>query len=109
MTWDAMSDVDLDVVEPDGTRINHANRNSKVGGKYSEDNTKGIGPEHYTIEKAKPGTYRIGAHLHGNVQSVVRFVVILYEDTPREERREETITLTQGSDTPVFIRDIVIP
>jgi tetratricopeptide (TPR) repeat protein len=109
ITWDAMSDVDLDVIEPDGTRINHANRNSKFGGKYSDDNTRGLGPEHYTLAKAVPGTWKIGAHLHGQVKSTVKFLVILFEDTPREERREETITLSQGGDTPVFIRDIVIP
>ena len=109
MSWDAMSDVDLDVIEPDGTRINHSNRTTKVGGKYSEDNTRGLGPEHYTLVKARPGTWRIGAHLHGNVKSTVKFVVILFEDTDKEERREETIVLTQGGDAPVFIRDIVIP
>jgi tetratricopeptide (TPR) repeat protein len=109
MTWDAMSDVDLDVIEPDGSRINHANRNSKLGGKYSDDNTRGLGPEYYTLEKATPGTWKIGAHLHGQVKSTVKFTVILHEDTPKEERRGETITLTQGSDTPVFIRDLVIP
>ena len=109
MSWDAMSDVDLDVIEPDGTRINHGNRDSKIGGKYSADNTRGLGPEHYTLLKARPGTWRIGAHLHGSTKSTVKFVVILYEDTPKEERREETIVLTQNSNDPVFIRDLVIP
>lgn len=109
MTWDAMSDVDLDVIEPDGTRINHGSRNSKLGGKYSDDNTRGLGPESYTLEKATPGTWKIGAHLHGQVKSTVKFTVILHEDTPQEERREETIILTQGTDTPVFIRDLIIP
>ena len=49
----------------------------------------------------------MGAHLYGNARSTVKFVVILYEDTSREERREETILLEKGSE-PVFIRDIVV-
>ena len=108
MTWDAMSDVDLDVVEPDGTRINHANRNSKIGGRYSDDNTRGLGPEYYTLEKASAGTWKVGAHLHGQIKSTVKITVILFEDTPKEERREETVVLSQAGDTPAFIRDIVV-
>jgi tetratricopeptide (TPR) repeat protein len=109
MTWDAMSDVDLDVVEPDGTRINHNNRNSRIGGTYSADNTKGLGPELYTLHAAGPGTYRVGAHLHGGAKSTIKFEVILFEDTPREERRQETLTITLPGEGTQFIRDIVIP
>jgi tetratricopeptide (TPR) repeat protein len=109
ITWDAMSDVDLDVIEPGGTKINHANRASKVGGVYYSDNTRGLGPETYTLLKAVPGTWRVGAHLHSGARSVVKFVVILHEDTPKEERREETITLETTGEATTFIRDIVIP
>jgi tetratricopeptide (TPR) repeat protein len=109
ITWDAMSDVDLDVIEPDGTKINHANRNSKIGGKYFADNTKGLGPETYTLLKSAPGKWRVGAHLHSGARSTVKFLVILFEDTPKEERREETIILESIGETTTFIRDIVIP
>ena len=109
MTWDVMSDVDMDVFEPDGVRINHNNRVSKVGGVYSADNTTGLGPETYTLVKAPPGIYRVGAHLHGGAKSTVKFVVILFEDSPREERREETIVLEKPGDSLVFIRDLILP
>jgi tetratricopeptide (TPR) repeat protein len=109
MTWDVMSDVDLDVLEPDGTRINHQNRVSKVGGVYLKDNTTGLGPEAYTLLHAASGTYRVGAHLHSGAKSVVKFVTILYEGTPREERREETLVLDNVGESTHFIRDIVIP
>lgn len=109
MTWDAMSDVDLDIYEPDGTRINHNNRYSKIDGTYFMDNTKGLGPEIYTLYKAPAGTYRVGAHLHSGGRSTVKFVTILHEDTPREERREETVVLDQVGETTRYIRDIVIP
>jgi hypothetical protein len=35
--------------------------------------------------------------------------VILFEDTPREERRQETLTITLPGEGTQFIRDIVIP
>ena len=107
MTWDARSDVDLDVFEPSGEHLMHGTPHSKAGGHYYVDNTQGFGPETYTLPTAAHGTYRIGAHLHGNVRSTVKFVVILYEDTPREERREETLVLESGPDVK-FIRDVVI-
>lgn len=109
MTWDAMTDVDLDIYEPDGTRINHQNRVSKIGGTYYADNTTGLGPETYTLSNAPKGTYRIGAHLHKGSKSVVKLTVILFEDTPVEERREATLTLEVVGETPVFIPDLVIP
>lgn len=107
MTWDVESDVDLDVIEPGGERVEHSHPHSKAGGHYYVDNTKGYGPETYTIPKGRAGTYRIGAHLHGDKRSTVRFVVILYEDTLREERREETLVLEKGGEVR-YIRDVVI-
>jgi tetratricopeptide (TPR) repeat protein len=107
MTWDARSDVDLDVFEPGGEHIDHGHPHSRAGGHYYVDNTQGFGPETYTIPTVTAGTYRIGAHLHGSTRSTVKFVVILYEDTPREERREETFVLEAAPDIK-YIRDLVI-
>lgn len=107
MTWDARSDVDMDVIEPGGEEVNHGHAHSRAGGHYYVDNTTAFGPETYTLPKAAPGTYRIGAHLHGDVRSTVKFTVILFEDTPREERREETIILEKGG-AKKFIKDVVI-
>ncbi len=108
MTWDAVSDVDMDVHEPGGEHVHHGHPHSKPGGHYYVDNTKAYGPETYTLKAAPGGVYRVGAHLHGDIRSAVKFVVILFEDTPREERREESFVLEKGGDTR-FIRDIVIP
>jgi tetratricopeptide (TPR) repeat protein len=107
MTWDVESDVDLDVFEPGGEHIEHSHPHSKAGGHYYVDNTSGFGPETYTIPKVAPGTYRIGAHLHGDRKSRVKFVVILYEDSPLEERREETLILEKAPDVR-YIRDVVL-
>jgi tetratricopeptide (TPR) repeat protein len=108
VTWDAACDVDLDVIEPGGSTVNHGNPSSKSGGRYSVDVIPGYGPETYTIKEAVPGTYRVGAHLHGGTRTTVKFVVLLYEDTPREVRREETLVL-DGSSGPRFIPDVVVP
>ena len=108
MTWDAAGDVDMDVYEPGGEHVSHTHPHSRTGGHYYTDNTRGHGPETYTLAKAVPGTYRIGAHLHSGGGSKVTFVVILYEDSPREERREESFILDRSGEQK-FIRDIVVP
>lgn len=108
MTWDVESDVDMDVIQPDGEHLHHGHPRSKAGGVYYVDNTRAFGPETYTLKEAAPGTYRVGAHLHSGQRSAVKFVVILFEDTPREERREEDFVLEKSGEQK-FIRDIVIP
>jgi uncharacterized protein YfaP (DUF2135 family) len=72
ITWDAASDVDLDVIEPGGEHVDHGHPHSKAGGHYYVDNTKGYGPEAYTLPAVAPGTYRIGADLHGNLRRARR-------------------------------------
>jgi len=81
----------------------------EVGGEYYVDITQGMGPETYTVAQAKPGTWKVGAHLHSGSRSTVKFVVILFEDTPREQRFEETVVLEKSGNTVTFVRDIVIP
>jgi len=109
MTWDGTSDVVLNVFEPDGTRINPPNRASKEGGVCIQENGQAPGPATVALVHAAPGTYRVGAHLHRGTRSVVKFVTVLYEGTPKEERREDTLVLEEAGEVPRFIREVVIP
>lgn len=100
--WDTRADVDLDVKEPNGETVNHGHSVSKDGGKYYYDNTKGFGPEHYTILKAPRGAYVVGAHLHGSERSTVTFEVILFEDTPQERRWKDSAIL-DGTNSQIWL------
>lgn len=93
MTWDASTDVDLDVTEPGGETINHGKPRSRSGAIYHYDNTQGLGPEHYTLRSAPKGNYKVGAHLHGSGRSTVDIEVILFEETARERRLKGRVTL----------------
>ena len=108
LTWDAMSDVDLDVTEPGGETVNHGYSRSKSGAIYTVDNTQGKGPEHYTLLKAPPGKYRVGVHLHGSTASRAEIEVILFEDTPRERRLTATVTLS-GAQAIAWPLEFVVP
>jgi hypothetical protein len=95
MTWDARAKVELDVQEPGGVR--HA----------SWDHWSIHGLETLVIPKALPGTYKVSARLQGQVRTKVQVLVILYEGSGIEERREETFLLEKPGEQK-FIRDIVM-
>jgi hypothetical protein len=56
------TDIDLWVIEPDGTKVFYQSPKSRSGGELSQDMTQGYGPERYQIAKAAPGEYRVIVH-----------------------------------------------
>lgn len=61
-TTDA-SDMDLWVDEPTGERAIYNNNRTSIGGRLSNDMTRGYGPEEYMIHVAPPGTYTAQANV----------------------------------------------
>ena len=50
LTWDAgQSDIDLHVTDPNGYHVWYSDKNAPTGAQLDFDNTRGYGPEHYTI------------------------------------------------------------
>jgi tetratricopeptide (TPR) repeat protein len=56
------TDIDLWVVEPDGTKCFYQHQRTRSGGELSQDQTQGYGPERYRVAKAQPGMYRVMVH-----------------------------------------------
>lgn len=59
-------DIDLWVIEPDGTKCYYGNRETPLGGKLWWDITDGLGPELYHMRKASRGRYLVLVHYYGN-------------------------------------------
>jgi uncharacterized protein YfaP (DUF2135 family) len=102
ITWNTdNTDVDLWVIEPDGTRCFYQNRQTKTGGELSEDMMQGYGPERYQIRKAVPGTYQIIVHYFSRNPNLVggethvNVVVIRHAGTKQEVGERYTVTLKQ--------------
>jgi hypothetical protein len=93
------TDVDLWVIEPDGTKVFYRARKSPSGGELSDDMTQGYGPERYRIKKAKPGEYRIIAHYYSPNPNLiagethVTATVIRNADTPAETSEKFDVVL----------------
>jgi tetratricopeptide (TPR) repeat protein len=66
MSWNTdATDIDLWVIEPDGTKVFYSAPKSKNGGELSQDMTQGFGPERYQMKKAVPGEYKVIVHYYG--------------------------------------------
>jgi hypothetical protein len=63
ISWNTdATDVDLWVIEPDGTKCFYQHTRTKNGGELSQDQTQGYGPERFQVAKAQPGAYTVIVH-----------------------------------------------
>ena len=53
------SDLDLWVMEPSGEKAYYSNQETDIGGKMSDDMTRGFGPEQYFLRRAADGDYAV--------------------------------------------------
>ena len=94
ISWNTdATDVDLWVIEPDGTKCFYQHNRTKNGGELSQDQTQGYGPERYQIAKAQPGEYRVIVHYFAANPNLlagethVNVVVTRNAGTPQETTR----------------------
>lgn len=102
ISWNTdATDVDLWVIEPDGTKCFYQQNRTRNGGELSQDQTQGYGPERYQIAKAQPGVYTILVHyfsINPNLlggESHVRVTVTRFAGTPQEKTEHHTVILKQ--------------
>jgi tetratricopeptide (TPR) repeat protein len=60
------SDIDLWVTDPAKEKCSYENTSTGAGGKISNDNTQGYGPEEFMLKKAVKGNYVIEVNLYGD-------------------------------------------
>jgi tetratricopeptide (TPR) repeat protein len=100
ISWNTdATDIDLWVIEPDGTKCFYSMNRTKSGGELSQDQTQGYGPERYQTVKAQPGVYTVIVHyfrpnpnlLGGETNVNVR--VTRFAGTPQETVERHTVIL----------------
>jgi tetratricopeptide (TPR) repeat protein len=98
------TDVDLWVMEPDGTKCFYQNQKTSSGGQLSQDQTQGYGPERYQVQKALPGVYTVIVHYYradANLlggETHVNVLVTQHAGTREETVQRHTILLKQANE-----------
>lgn len=105
LSWNTNdSDIDLWVTDPNGEKCYYAHQRTVIGGRLSEDITRGYGPEEFCIKEAKEGNYKIQVHYYGStVQKklqpvVVTAVVYTHFGTQKQEKQVLTLQLANKKD-----------
>jgi hypothetical protein len=103
------TDVDLWVIEPDGSKCYYQHNRTQSGGELSQDQTQGYGPERYQIRKARPGIYQVIVHYYRANPNLlagethVQVTVTRFAGTEREQVQKRTVILKrQGQEKLVF-------
>jgi len=59
------TDIDLWVTDPNNERCYYSNKETEIGGRLSDDFTRGFGPEQFLLKKALKGKYKIQTNFFG--------------------------------------------
>jgi Ca-activated chloride channel homolog len=62
------TDIDLWVTDPNNERCYYSNKETEIGGRLSDDFTRGFGPEQFLLKKAMKGKYKIQTNFFGERQ-----------------------------------------
>ncbi len=69
MNWNKDdTDIDLYVTDPNGDVCFYSHRATEIGGRMSDDVTRGFGPEQFMLKKAIKGKYKIESNFYGESQ-----------------------------------------
>ncbi|HEY0086339.1 MAG TPA: VIT domain-containing protein [Allosphingosinicella sp.] len=96
--WDTeATDLDLWVDEPNGERAMYSNAKTLIGGRMSEDMTRGYGPEEYLLRRAPAGTFTIRADVYAadaiNPNGASRITARLIRNFGRPNEKEELVEI----------------
>ena len=104
------TDIDLWVIDPYGEKTYYSNNESRIGGKISNDMTRGYGPEEFLLKDAVPGVYQIKAEYYGNSQQKAAIPVTiraeLYSNYAKKtETRQDILLRLKDTKALVHIGD----
>ncbi|MDR0194489.1 MAG: carboxypeptidase-like regulatory domain-containing protein [Myroides sp.] len=102
------TDIDLHVKEASNEECYYGNKNTKLGGRLSDDVTEGFGPEMYVLPKAKEGKYEISlkyfAESGMKTKSAAKAYIEVYKyfGTPKQEVVKKTVVLKERESKEVI-------
>lgn len=106
VNWN-MNDTDLDlwITDPIGEKCYYGHKNTQIGGRLSNDFTRGYGPEQFLLKKAVRGTYKVQVHFYGERQvklvgpTTAQAEIIIHYGTANQQRQVITLQMEKGGGT----------
>jgi uncharacterized protein YfaP (DUF2135 family) len=96
------TDMDLWVTDPNKETCYYSHKETLIGGRLSNDFTRGYGPEQFLLKKAVNGTYQVKVNYYGDQQfkfsgptTVMAEIFTHYADG-RQERKLITLQMEKG-------------
>ncbi len=107
LVWDTdNTDMNLWVTAPDGEKCDLYNRLTKLGGKLSQNLTRGRGPEEFLIRRSSEGKYKIHASYYGTREQTLAkpttLTARIITNWNRPNQKEEVITFKLGKKKQVY-------
>jgi tetratricopeptide (TPR) repeat protein len=91
------TDIDLWITDPAGEKCLYSQRETRIGGRMSDDFTQGYGPEQFLLRKAIKGKYKIQVHYYGErgvkVAGKTTLLVEVFTNYGRSTEQRKVITL----------------
>lgn len=107
LTWNTNDcDIDLWVTDPNGEKCYYSHKKTAIGGRNSDDITRGYGPEEFCLKNAIKGDYKIQADYYGTSnQKRLQPVVVqatIYTHFGMPNQKKQVLTIQLGSSKDVY-------
>jgi TonB-dependent SusC/RagA subfamily outer membrane receptor len=113
MDWNMNNtDIDLWVTDPNGEKCYYSNKHTQIGGRISNDMTRGFGPEQFLLKSAIKGTYKIEINYFGNSQvtiagpTTIMAELFTHYGTPQEKKELIVLQMQKDAKGAVYIGDL---
>jgi len=91
------TDIDLWVIDPNGEKCYYDNQLTAIGGRISNDFTRGYGPEHFMLKRALKGKYKVMINYFGDTQQKIAgattVMAEIFTNYGRSSEQRKMITL----------------
>jgi TonB-dependent SusC/RagA subfamily outer membrane receptor len=113
MDWNMNNtDIDLWVTDPNGEKCYYSSKHTQIGGRMSNDMTRGFGPEQFLLKSAIKGTYKIEINYYGNSQvtiagpTTIMAELFTHYGTPQEKKELIVLQMQKDAKGAVYIGDL---
>ncbi len=103
------TDIDLWVTDPEGEKSYYSHKETTAGGKFSEDQTEGYGPEQFLLKKAIKGKYKIEVDYYADTQfslagpTTLMVEIFTHYGNGRQQRQILTLQMEKEEDEEILV------